>query len=68
MLNTFWAVVRDGKIEPLEDVNIIEGIKVLVTLPPPEDDTQFWIKSSQISLDTIWNNTEDDIYEQLLQK
>ena len=68
MLNTFWAVVRDGKIEPLEDVNIIEGIKVLVTLLPPEDDTQFWIKSSQISLDTIWNNTEDDIYEQLLQK
>ncbi|MGR3179673.1 MAG: hypothetical protein ACUZ8E_16650 [Candidatus Anammoxibacter sp.] len=68
MLNTFWAVVRNGKIEPLEDVDIIEGIKVLVTLPPLENDSQFWVKSSQISLDTIWDNTEDDIYEQLLQK
>lgn len=68
MLKTFWAVVREGKIEPLEEVDITEGIKVLVTLPPPEDDKQFWVKSSQSSLDTIWNNTEDDIYEQLLKK
>ena len=68
MLNTFWAVVREGKIEPLEEVSITEGIKVLVTLPPLEDDTQFWVKSSQVSLDTVWDNTEDDIYEQLLKK
>lgn len=68
MLNTFWAIIREGKIEPLEDVNILEGRKVLVTLLPSEDDTQFWIKSSQTSLDTIWNNTEDDVYEQLLKK
>ena len=42
MLNTIWAVIRDGKIEPLEQINLPEGARVLITLLPDEE-TQFWL-------------------------
>jgi hypothetical protein len=67
MLNTVWAIVREGKIELLEQVDLPEGRKVLVTLLPDED-TLFWLHTSQVSLDVIWDNTEDDVYAQLLEK
>jgi hypothetical protein len=67
MLNTVWAIVREGKIELLEHVDLPEGSKVLVTFLPDED-TLFWLHTSQVSLDTIWDNTEDDVYAQLLEK
>ena len=33
-----------------------------------EDEHQFWEKSSQISLNAVWDNLEDDIYGELLEK
>lgn len=66
MLNTVKAVVREGKIELLEQINLPEGTEVLVTIL--SDEEQFWMEASQPSLSVIWNNTEDDIYEQLLKR
>jgi len=66
MLSTFWAIVREGKIEFLEEVEVPEGTKVLVTLLP-DDGAEFWLKVSQVSLDSIWDNVEDDVYEKLLE-
>ncbi len=68
MLKTLWAVVRKERIELLEKENIPEGTRVLVTVLPESDQSQFWIETSQISLDTVWNNTEDDVYAQLLKE
>ncbi len=68
MLNTVWAVVRGGKIEPIENVPLTEGAKVLVTLLPQEDDSPFWLEASESSLAEIWNNDQDDSYAQLLEK
>lgn len=68
MLQTIRAVIRDGKIEPLEYVAFPEGAKVIVTLLSEEDDTQFWLNVSEKSLNRVWENTEDDIYAELLQK
>ncbi|MEG5032314.1 hypothetical protein QUB37_11465 [Microcoleus sp. AT3-A2] len=65
MLKTLWATVRQGKIELLELSELPEGAKVLVTLLPDEE-TEFWLQVSQTSLDTVWDNTEDDVYAQLL--
>ncbi len=65
MLKTLWATVRQGKIELLELSELPEGAKVLVTLLPDEE-AEFWLQASQTSLDTVWNNTEDDVYAQLL--
>ena len=67
MLTTLWATVRNGKIELLDLTELPEGTRVIVTLLP-EDETDFWLQSSQTSLDAIWDNTEDEVYAQLLQK
>jgi len=66
MLKTLWATVRQGKIELLESTERPEGTRVLVTLLP-DDEAGFWLEASQISLDAVWNNNEDDVYAQLLQ-
>jgi hypothetical protein len=65
MLKTLWATVRQGKVELLDLTELPEGSRVIVTLLP-DDEADFWLKSSQTSLDAIWDNTEDDVYAQLL--
>jgi hypothetical protein len=67
MMNTVWAIVRGGRIEPLEDIEVPDGTRVLVTLLP-EDDSLFWLEASQRSIDVVWNNEEDDVYAELLEK
>lgn len=65
MLKTVWATVKEGKIELLEATDLPEGGRVLITILP-NDEQDFWLQSSQSSLDTIWDNEEDDVYAQLL--
>ena len=67
MSKTLRAVIHKGKIEPLEQVNLPEGSKVLVTLLPDEG-VEFWLQASQAPLDKIWDNPEDDVYAQLLKE
>ena len=67
MLNSVWAVIREGRIEFLEQVDLPEGAKVLVTVLS-EDDNQFWQNASQTALERIWGNPEDDVYARLLEK
>lgn len=67
MMNTVWAIVREGRIVPLEDIEVPEGMRVLVTLLP-EDDSSFWLAASQRSIDAVWDNEEDDVYAELLEK
>lgn len=64
MFNTVRGIAREGKIELLEKTDIPEGTDVLVTIL--SDDTLFWLGVSQPSLSSVWDNTEDDVYEQLL--
>ena len=65
MLETLWATVREGKIELLESEELPEGTRVLVTLLP-NDETEFWLQTSQTSLSSVWDNAEDDVYAELL--
>ena len=60
------AIVRDRRIDLPENVEIPEGTEVLITLLP--DERNFWLDSSESSLDSIWNNVEDDVYAELLEK
>lgn len=66
MLNTIRAIVREGKIELLENVAIPEGTEVLIT--PLIDEEGFWLNASESSLDSVWNNSENDVYAELLEK
>jgi predicted DNA-binding antitoxin AbrB/MazE fold protein len=66
MSNTIRAIVREGKIELLEKVEIPEGTEVLIT--PLIDEQGFWLNASESSLDSVWDNAEDDVYAELLEK
>ncbi len=68
MLRTVWAIVREGKIQLLENISLPDGAKVLVTVLVQEEEQQFWLNVSEESLASVWDNTEDDIYAELLQK
>ncbi|MCC6329169.1 MAG: hypothetical protein IT174_11675 [Acidobacteria bacterium] len=67
MLETIWAVVHDGKIEPVGEFAAPEGTRALVTLLV-DDESGFWQDASSESLDEIWANEEDDVYAELLKK
>jgi hypothetical protein len=67
MLLTLRAIVREGKIEVLDNVELPEGAKALVTLLPNEEN-EFWMRASEASLKAIWDNQEDDVYAQLLKE
>ena len=67
MLNTLWATVHNGKIELCEPLDLPEGARVLVT-PLLEEKDPFWLRVSEQSLEAVWDNTEDDVYAQLLEK
>jgi len=67
MPKTVWATSRQGKVELLEQIDIPDGTKVLVTILPDEEDN-FWLQASQSSLAAVWDNEEDDVYVQLLEK
>ncbi len=59
--------IRQGRVELLDITDLPESARVLLTVLPDEE-TEFWLKSSQESLDAVWRNDQDDIYAQLLQK
>ena len=67
MLHTVRAVIRQGKIEVIEPVELPEGATALVTLLA-EEDTLFWSSVTAVSLDKIWDNAEDDVYAELLKE
>lgn len=65
MIQTYFGIVRSGRIEPLEQTPLPEGAWVLVTVLPAEE-TEHWLVASQQSLNQVWDNQEDDIYGELL--
>ncbi len=67
MLRTFLGTVRQGKIELLDSADLVEGTQVLVTLIA-NNEVEFWLQTSQVSLNAVWDNAEDDIYAELLKK
>jgi hypothetical protein len=67
MSNKVRAVVRNGKIELLDDVALPEEARILLVLPP-DDDSQFWMEAGLSSLDAVWDNAQDDVYAELLEK
>ena len=68
MLNTIEAVVKNGQILPLEEFNVPEGTKALITLLPATNENGFWLLASETALDNVWDNEEDDVYADLHKK
>jgi hypothetical protein len=58
------AVVNEGRIEPLDKLDLPDGTQVLVTVLPND----FLLRASEVSLNAIWDNPEDDVYAELLER
>ena len=67
MLHTVEAVISNGVITPTEPVELVEGSRALVTILE-DDENGFWLGASESSLSEIWDNSEDDVYAELLTK
>ncbi len=67
MLHTLSAVIHNGKIELSEQVDLPEGTKLLVTVLSDDED-RFWLAAGEKSASGVWDNAEDDVYAQLLEK
>lgn len=66
MLSTVKGIVRKRKIELEEKIKIPEGTRLLITILSDDETEMFWQDASKTSLDKTWNNTEDNIYAELL--
>lgn len=66
IMQTVRAIVRQGRIELLDQVSLVEGAHMLVTVLTTDDEPSFWLDAATPSLDAIWDNREDDVYAQLL--
>ncbi len=65
MFNSIWATIHDGQIEPAERIDLPEGATGLVTLLPDQESNSGTGVSDK-SIAPVWDNTEDDVYAQLL--
>jgi len=69
-----WAVIKaidatyeDGKLVLDQPLPLPEHAHVTVTVDT-DSDRAAWLKLSQESLRTVWDNEADDVYNDLLQK
>jgi len=60
------AIVTEGRIQPLEDLSLPEGTEVIVTVVSNGD--MFWLNASGPCIEAIWDNPEDDVYGELLER
>jgi hypothetical protein len=69
MLHTVWATIRDGKIELLEPLPLAEGVRLLVTVVPPEEEAEVAdIRQAYPLMDAVarqegWDDPEMDSYD-----
>ena len=67
MPKNIWGIVHQGKIETAEPIVFPEGSKVLA-IRVSDGESEFWNAAIAQSLKATWDNPEDDVYAQLLEK
>ncbi len=68
MLKTIKTKYRRGILKVPENFNIPDNSTVFISYTESDETDSGILQSSESYLDKIWNNNEDDIYEQLLNK
>jgi len=66
MPESIRAIVAEGRIQPLEDLSLPEGTEVIVTVV--SNGEKFCLNTSGPSIEAIWDNLEDDVYGELLER
>ncbi len=64
------AVYEEGKLRPLEPLELAEHTVVRISLEtgPDDDERREWLAQGERSLMDIWDNEADDVYNALLTK
>ncbi len=58
----------DGRHILLDEPYELEpNTKLVISVIDMKDESDFWQAASSSSLDDIWDNTEDDVYAELLE-
>jgi len=68
VFQTVRAIIRGGKIELLEQFALPEGSELLITVLVEEDEDRWWLGASESALAEVWDNAEDDVYAELLER
>jgi hypothetical protein len=57
-----------NKTEKALDISPINETKLSITLFSELDEQEFWTSASLKSINKVWDNSEDDVFEKLLKK
>lgn len=64
------AIYEEGKLRPLEPLELAEHTVVKISVESGEDDAERreWLAQGERSLMNTWDNAADDVYNVLLAK
>jgi len=65
---TLEAIYENGKLTLPQPLPLPENAHVLVTIESGDAERAAWLKLSEQSLLKTWNNSDDDVFNELLSK
>lgn len=68
MTTTVEAIYENGKLVLPRPLSLPEKTRVRVTIESGDTEREAWLKLSEESLTKIWDNADDDVFNELLSK
>ena len=68
MTTTVNAIYEDGKLVLPAPLSLPEKSHVRVTIESSDSEREAWLKHSESSLTKVWDNDDDDVFNELLSK
>ena len=68
MTTTVDAIYENGKIVLPQLLDLPEKARVRVTIESADSEREAWLKLSEQTLTKVWDNEDDDIFNELLSK
>ena len=66
MTTTFEAIYENGKLVLPQPLSLPEKSSVRVTIETADTEREAWLKLSEASLKKVWDNADDDVFNELL--
>jgi predicted DNA-binding antitoxin AbrB/MazE fold protein len=60
------AIYENGVLRPLAPLQLAEHARVLVAVESSDDERAEWLTQSQRTLTKVWDNSADDVFNDLL--
>lgn len=68
MTTAVEAIYEDGLLRPLQPLHLPEHTRVMVSVETLDHDTEraAWLAQSERRLREVWDNDDDDVFNELL--